>query len=146
MSARTSSSSQDRVRGTNGIRVPRVLIVEDEHLIQLMLAEMVSQIGYEVAGTAANLDEAKERAAGLDVDLAVLDVNLGGEKVFPVADTLRGRAVPFCFVTGYGVAGVPEQYRLNPIIQKPFQETDLARVLRTLCAPNRDAQHRLERR
>lgn len=143
MAVRTSSSSQDRARAT---KRARVLLVEDEHLIQLMLAEMVSQIGYEVAGTAASLDEAKERAAILDVDLAVLDVNLGGEKVFPVADTLRGRDVPFCFVTGYGVAGVPEQYRLNPIIQKPFQETDLARVLRTLCAPHRDPQHRLERR
>ncbi len=146
MSARTSSSSQERARANKGIRVPRVLIVEDEHLIQLMLAEMISQIGYEIAGTAANLDEAKESAAGLDVDLAVLDVNVGGEKVFPVADTLRGRGVPFCFVTGYGVAGVPEQYRLNPIIQKPFQETDLARTLQTLCAPDRNLQRRIERR
>ena len=127
--------SQDRTRASKRVGVPRVLIVEDEHLIQLMLAEMITEIGYEVAGTAANLQEAKESAASLDVDLAVLDVNLAGEKVFAVADTLRARDVPFCFVTGYGIAGVPQRYRVNPIIQKPFQETDLARVLRTLCQP-----------
>lgn len=99
-----------------------------------MLAEMVTQIGYEVAATADNLEDAKERAATADLDLAVLDVNLGGAKVFPVADTLIRREVPFCFVTGYGVAGVPKQYLINPVIQKPFQEKDLARVLHGLCA------------
>ena len=114
-------------------RRARVLIVEDEHLIQLMLAEMITKMGYDVAGVAGNLTDAKDHASGMELDVAVLDINLAGEKVFPVADRLRARGVPFCFVTGYGVGGLPDHYERNAVLQKPFQEEDLERILHSLC-------------
>jgi CheY-like chemotaxis protein len=99
-----------------------------------MLAEMITQMGYDVAGVAGNLKEAEDRASEMELDVAVLDINLAGEKVFPVADTLKARDVPFCFVTGYGIAGLPKQYELSAVLQKPFQEKDLETILRSLCA------------
>ena len=110
----------------------RVLIVEDEYLIQLMLAELLGELGYDVVALAANLKDATDHAARSEIDLAVLDVNLGGDKVFPVADILQRRALPFCFVTGYGTAGIGPAYQAHPVLQKPFQKTDLARTLRGL--------------
>jgi DNA-binding response OmpR family regulator len=99
-------------------------------------------MGYDVAGVAGNLRDAKDHASGMELDVAVLDINLAGEKVFPVADRLRVRGVPFCFVTGYGVGGLPDHYVLNAVLQKPFQEEDLEKILRSLCPlPNSASAH-----
>ena len=74
----------------------------------MLLEDMLDDLGYEVAGTAGGLDEALGLARDADVDVAILDVNLNGNPVYPVADVLAGRGVPFMFSTGYGEQGLPE--------------------------------------
>jgi CheY-like chemotaxis protein len=110
----------------------RVLVVEDEYLVRLMLAELLAELGYDVVALAGNVKEGEEHAEQAKIDVALLDVNLGGEKVFPVADVLESRGVPFCFVTGYGRAGISPAHKTRPVLQKPFQKDDLARMLRDL--------------
>jgi CheY-like chemotaxis protein len=111
----------------------RLLIVEDEYLIRLLLEDMLVELGCSIAAVAANLDEGKKAAQTAEVDLAILDVNIDGDQVFPVADILKGRGLPYIFITGYGARGLPESYRATPTLQKPFQmqelKTTLARVL-----------------
>lgn len=110
----------------------QILIVEDEALIGMLLEDMLGDLGYQVAATATRVDEATKLAHSTEVDAAILDVNLNGEPVQPVADVLTSRGVPFIFATGYGERGVPEPYRGHPTLQKPFQIDDLARLLQAL--------------
>jgi CheY-like chemotaxis protein len=108
---------------------PRLLIVEDEYLIRLLLEDMLVDLGCTVAAVAASLEEGKKLAAEAAVDLAILDVNIDGKQVFPVAETLKGRNIPFVFITGYGARGLPDNYRDMPTLQKPFQMQDLKATL-----------------
>ena len=87
-----------------------------------------------MSGPASRLDEAIELANRAELDCAVLDVNLGGQPIFPLADILRAKGRPFAFATGYGDAGLREADRGSPVLQKPFREGDLARVLGELRA------------
>lgn len=103
----------------------RILIVEDEYLIRLLLEDMIADLGYEVAAVAASLTEGMTHAKQAQVEVAILDVNIDGVQVFPIADTLRGRNIPFVFITGYGAQGLPDSYRNAPTLQKPFQMQDL---------------------
>jgi CheY-like chemotaxis protein len=107
----------------------RILVVEDEFLIRMLLEDMLDELGYSIAGVAGRVGEATEIAKAGEFDVAILDVNLDGEDVYPVADILAGRGVPFLFVTGYGGRGLPEPYRDRPTLQKPFQIDDLDRSL-----------------
>jgi len=110
----------------------RVLIVEDEMLIALMMEDVLGSLGIAVAGIAGTIEEALVEAAAGDFDCAILDVHLKGKEVFPVADALAEKGVPFIFATGYGESGLPEKYRGRPVLQKPFMVSDLERVLATL--------------
>jgi CheY-like chemotaxis protein len=112
----------------------RVLVVEDEMMVSMLIEDMLSDMGCTVMGPASRLDEAMELAMATDIDCAVLDVNLGGQPIFPLADLLRERGCPFAFATGYGDAGLREVDRGTPVLQKPFREGDLARVLGELRA------------
>jgi DNA-binding NtrC family response regulator len=113
----------------------RLLIVEDEYLIRLLLEDMLVELGYTIVTVASSLDEGKKAAQTAEIDLAILDVNIDGQQVFPIADILRGRKLPFIFITGYGARGLPEAYRDTPTLQKPFQMQDLeATVARVLPA------------
>jgi CheY-like chemotaxis protein len=112
----------------------RVLVVEDEMMVSMLIEDMLTDLGCTVVGPAARLDEAIDLAMASDLDCAVLDVNLGGQPIFPLADLLRERGKPFAFATGYGDAGVREVDRGTPVLQKPFREGDLARVLGELRA------------
>lgn len=109
----------------------RVLIVEDEALVSMLLEDMLADHGCEVAASASRIAQALEMVAddGLAVDAAILDVNLGGEPIFPVADALAARGVPFAFATGYGAGGLPENWRDRPTLQKPFSHEDVGRAL-----------------
>ncbi len=107
----------------------RVLVVEDEMMVSMLIEDMLSDLGCVVIGPASRLDEAIELANSTELDCAVLDVNLGGQPIFPLADILRAKGAPFAFATGYGDAGLRDVDRGSPVLQKPFREGDLARVL-----------------
>jgi CheY-like chemotaxis protein len=110
----------------------RILVVEDEFLIRMLLEDMLDELGYVVAAAAGRVDEAAELAKTAEFDAAILDVNLDGQDVYPVADILVARGVPFVFVTGYGGRGLPDPYRQRPTLQKPFQIEDLHKTLGAL--------------
>jgi CheY-like chemotaxis protein len=110
----------------------RILVVEDEFLIRMLLEDMLTDLGYDLVGVAGRVDEAAEMAKTKDFDLAILDVNLDGHDVYPVAELIGKRGLPFMFVTGYGGRGLPENYRGRPTLQKPFQLDELKRMLAQL--------------
>jgi len=107
----------------------RVLIVEDEMTIAFMVEDMLTDLGHVVVEIAMRLPEALEAARRIDVDFAILDVNLDGLRSFPVADVLAGRAIPFAFATGYGAAGIDEAHRGAPVLAKPFMVGDLRKLV-----------------
>jgi CheY-like chemotaxis protein len=110
----------------------RVLLVEDEAIIAILMEDLLDELGCEVVATAGQLDDAIDAARTGQFDLAFLDVNLRGVPVYPVAEVLRARAIPFAFVTGYGSTGGDAAHPDAPILQKPFQSRDLADILRRL--------------
>jgi|SRR4051812_14759199 CheY-like chemotaxis protein len=113
-----------------------LLVVEDEYLIAADLAASLESLGVEVIGPAASVEEALGLVAtdGDRLDGAVLDINLRNERVFPVADVLTARGVPFIFTTGYDGAAVPGPYAGTPRCQKPVNNTELFRWLSTAGA------------
>lgn len=103
----------------------RVLIVEDEMTIALLIEDMILDLGHEVVGMAMRLPQAEELAKSATLDLAILDVNLDGLTSFSVADILAARKIPFLFVTGYGPAGIAPRYQDRITVKKPFAQSDL---------------------
>ena len=114
--------------------VPRLLVVEDEYLIRMLLEDMLADLGYEVAAAVGTIAEASELAASGDFNAAILDVNLDGQEIYPVAEILAKRGLPFVFVTGYGERSLGEPYRDRPALQKPFQIAQLKAALDELLA------------
>ncbi len=101
----------------------RVLIVEDESLVAMLLETILADLGCDVVGPESNIEDGLNVASGTaPLDAALLDVNVAGQEIFPVAEALKARGVPFVFSTGYGEAGLPEHWRGNPTVQKPFTE------------------------
>jgi CheY-like chemotaxis protein len=105
----------------------RVLVVEDEPIVAMMLEDMLAALGAELAGSAASVEQALTLVERGALDAAVLDMNLNGERSHAVADALRRRAVPFVFATGYG-SGVEEE-TAEPLLQKPYRQDQLAALL-----------------
>jgi CheY-like chemotaxis protein len=111
---------------TSGLRV---LVVEDETVISMLVEDMLAELGHQVVAVASTLEQAAQLADEAQFDGALLDVNLHGLKVDPVADTLARRGIPFIFTTGYGERGVPQSYRDRPTLQKPYRTEDLGQAL-----------------
>ncbi len=113
------------------LRGLRLLVVEDETMVAMLLEDMLGELGCVVAGFAGTVARgvALAGSADLALDGAVLDINVGGERVFPVADVLAARRVPFVFTTGYGVDGLEARYADRPTLAKPFQLRTLAAAL-----------------
>ena len=103
----------------------RMLLVEDEALIALMLEDMVEGMGCAVTGMAPRVGLGVSMAESGEFDVAILDVNVAGENVEPVAERLAARGIPFIFATGYGEAGVPLRFRDRPVVAKPFRSDQL---------------------
>lgn len=124
------TAGEGRVGGEAGGRLGgrRVLVVEDEMIVAMMIEDILSDHGAVVMGPAARVAPALALAAE-GPDVALLDMNLGGDSTAPVAALLAGAGVPFAFATGYGAAGVPAEFRGRPVLQKPFREEELVRVL-----------------
>lgn len=111
----------------------RVLIVEDETLVAMLVEDLLDELGCKVAATFSRVGQAQEFLAGKTdgIDAAILDVNIAGEDVYTVAAALRDRRIPFVFVTGYGPGGVREEWRDRGVVQKPIQQSELAQILHT---------------
>ncbi|HEY1425216.1 MAG TPA: response regulator [Caulobacteraceae bacterium] len=108
----------------------RVLVVEDEMMIAMLVEDMLCELGCAVVGPVHALEAALDLARSDDgLDAALLDVNLAGQPVFAVADALRAKGVPAIFSTGYGDAGLRDVDRGAQVLQKPFRAGDLARAL-----------------
>jgi CheY-like chemotaxis protein len=106
-----------------------VMVVEDESAVALVVESMLEELGCVVEASAWRVPQALELAASRPLDLAVLDINVAGEKVFPVASLLKARGVPFVFATGYGAAGLPESFSDAPVVAKPFRPPDLEKAI-----------------
>ena len=117
-----------------GTAPARILVVEDESLIRMLLEDMLADLGHEVVATASSVSTAKELATAGGFDAAILDVNLEGEEVFPVAEILAARSLPFVFASGYGQAALPEKFRDRPTLQKPFQGQQLEAAINRILA------------
>jgi two-component sensor histidine kinase/DNA-binding response OmpR family regulator len=103
----------------------RVLVVEDEALVALVLADQLSDMGLSVVGPCSSVTEAKTAIAESDFEVAILDVSLGGELVYPVADLLVSRGTPFVFVTGYGRESIDRRFAGVSVLEKPVERKAL---------------------
>ncbi|WP_438274574.1 response regulator [Nitrobacter sp.] len=114
-----------------------VFLVEDEVMIRMMVADMLEELGYSIAAESGDIEQALMLAQTADFDIAILDVNVNGKLISPVAEVIEGRNRPFIFATGYGMQGLPPEYRDRPALQKPFQMENLAVMIES--ALNRSA-------
>jgi DNA-binding response OmpR family regulator len=114
----------------------RVLVVEDEYLVADLIEKILESAGCIVMGPIPRVPEALDAVNDDDYDAAVLDVNLAGERINPVADALSERDVPFMFVTGYGVNALPREYAERPHIGKPFRMAELLGMLSSILKCN----------
>jgi CheY-like chemotaxis protein len=99
----------------------RILVVEDMLLIAEVIVDELHDHGYRVVGPAARVEQALALVTSAELDGALLDVNLAGERCFPIADELEKRSIPYVFLTGYGEGGIPPKYQHAPRLVKPFQ-------------------------
>jgi CheY-like chemotaxis protein len=106
----------------------RVLVVEDEILIAMLLSDMLAELGYDVVGPVSDIERAVLAVDAGGFELAILDVNLNGRRSSDVADKLKTQKIPFIFATGYSFKA-PEGFENVPTLQKPFQLHDLRRAL-----------------
>jgi CheY-like chemotaxis protein len=116
---------------SEALRGRRLLVVEDEYLVAIDLAEALANLGVEVIGPAGSVDEALNfvETAGAELDAAVLDINLRDDRVFPVAEVLAARGVPFVFTTGYDAVAIPNAFVDIPRCEKPVDRGQLIRLL-----------------
>jgi PAS domain S-box-containing protein len=110
----------------------RVLLVEDEPLVSMMLADMLSDFGHKVDGPYSRCSDAILAAKSNSLQAGILDVNLGGEKTYAVADILTDRKIPFVFVTGYGPDSIVPAFAHAPVLQKPIEAAKLHALLQQI--------------
>jgi two-component sensor histidine kinase/DNA-binding response OmpR family regulator len=140
--ARPEEQASPPPRAANGIDHPspgrrlQVLVVEDEALVGMLTGELVSELGHTVLGPCRNLDEAINVARGNHLDGAILDVNLDGELVFPLARLLAERGVPMIFLTGYDRCAVEQGFERFPVLQKPVPAGELSKALASILDPS----------
>jgi CheY-like chemotaxis protein len=102
------------------VRQVSIFLVEDETLIRMMITDMLEELGHTVVAEAGNIADALRLAETADFEIAILDINVGGDRIEPVAEIIDGRHFPFVFASGYGAAGLPARFRDRPVLQKPF--------------------------
>ena len=115
-----------------GLATPRILVVEDEMTVAMLIEDMVHELSFEIAGVVPRLEDAMRLTDSGDFDVAMLDVHLNGKTVFPFAAELDRRAIPYLFATAYGARGIPPEFRNRPVLEKPFGPVELSRALLAL--------------
>ena len=113
--------------------VLRILVVEDEALVAMLVEDALEDAGFGVIGPVRSVAQALETLESESPDAAVLDLNLAGENSVAVADALVARRIPFVVATGYGAAGLPPGHRGVPVLPKPYDPADLTALLARLC-------------
>jgi DNA-binding NtrC family response regulator len=114
-------------------RKHRILVVEDEAMISMLLEDMVLDCGGELVGPVARFDDALKLAHQAEFGVAVLDLNLNGTLSYPIAEVIRERGIPVIFATGYGTDGLPGRFGDCPTLQKPFSQQDFAEAVAAAC-------------
>jgi CheY-like chemotaxis protein len=140
MKLRQPVQEPGRCAGSNyGADLPvagiRVFVVEDESLVLLELQDMLTDRGFVVAGSAVRLEEATTKAHEVECDVAVLDVNLAGQRIDPVARVLAERNIPFVFVSGYDRSALPPGFQDRPLLAKPYGPSALVTALKQCLTP-----------
>lgn len=115
----------------------RVLVVEDEMLLAMLMEDTLADFGCDVVGPVARVADGVRLANSERLDGAILDINVAGAKVFPVARELARRSIPFVFVSGYGSDSLPQEWKGYPALHKPFQPADLARSMKAFTNQKR---------
>ena len=123
------SVAESRVISKSAASNGTALLVEDEPLVAMMMADVLSDFEFDVIGPFASVDKAIAAVDGTNVKVALLDVNLGGEMVYPVASRLRELGVPFIFMTGYAPEGVSKEFNDAPILKKPVDQAQLYQII-----------------
>ena len=111
---------------------PRILVVEDEMTVAMLIEDMVNELSYEISAVVPRLEDAMRLLDSDDFDIAMLDVHLNGKTVFPFAEELDKRGVPYLFATAYGGRGIPEKFQHHLVLEKPFGPLELGRALMSL--------------
>lgn len=119
---------------TTAVDSRRVLIVEDEGMVAMLLEDMLAELQHQVVATAGRIEQALKLVSEASFDFAILDVNLNGENTYALADALDARGIPFVFATGYGSTGLSPEWNSATVLQKPFQTRDLDRAIREALA------------
>jgi len=114
----------------------RILVVEDEMLIAMVVEAVLDGAACQIVGPFGRLAQALKSAENDAIDAAMLDVNLNGEQVFPVADALLARNIPFLFVTGYGAGGLPPRFKESPTLTKPYRAAAVLTALGAMLPPS----------
>ncbi len=114
------------------LAAPRVLVVEDEMTVAMLIEDMVCELNYEVAAVVSRLADAMQIVKSESFDFAILDVHLDGETVFPFCAELDRLEIPYLFATAYGTRGIPEEFRDHLVLQKPFGPVELRCALMNL--------------
>ena len=131
-SRRGSSSHEGDAGGV--LDGKRILIVEDEFLLAVLIEETLQSFGCETIGPFTKLELGLKASRQESFDLAILDINLNGTMAYPLADELLSRGIPFLFLTGYAAKDLPEAYRSLNRLQKPFDPNVIRKTLEQLFA------------
>lgn len=113
----------------------RVLVVEDEMLVAMLIEDFLEEFGCTIVGSVASIAEAIQLATTEAIDGAMLDMNINGQSIYPVAEQLAQRNIPFIFVSGYGTEQFRSEYKNHPRLSKPFRRLDLQHILTANFAP-----------
>jgi CheY-like chemotaxis protein len=130
--ATTEKGAEDKAHAATADRLVvngnHVMVVEDEALVAMVVTDALTELGYEVVGPFGRPPDALAAINNGKIDAAVLDINLAGTPVYPVADALTARGIPFIFVTGYGIESVEKRFAHIPVLAKPIEREMLQRV------------------
>ena len=116
------------------MRQASIFLVEDEALIRMMLADMIEELGHRVVVEAGNIQDAQVLAERAIFDLAILDINIAGFSIVPVAEIIDRRGLPFLFISGYGPAARPKAFIARPALQKPLMLSKLGEAIDAILA------------